>query len=139
MCRQADYSQRDCVLFSDKCSAIKEFCVTRRSAICKRLPRRRRMPTGYLEARKRRTGPTRAYPALLDPDCWNAAPQARAPCTVAAEDKKGFLRSARTSRAPEGPSPAGTNWCQVSVSRRIKRVCFTFTSGAEGKTASTPG
>lgn len=32
MCRQADYLQPDCVLFSDKCSAINEFCVTRRSA-----------------------------------------------------------------------------------------------------------
>lgn len=32
MCRQADYLQPDCVLFSDKCSAINEFCVTRRIA-----------------------------------------------------------------------------------------------------------
>lgn len=32
MCRQADYLQPDCLLFSDKCSAINEFCVTRRSA-----------------------------------------------------------------------------------------------------------
>lgn len=32
MCRQADYLQPDCLLFSDKCSAINEFCGTRRSA-----------------------------------------------------------------------------------------------------------
>lgn len=32
MCRQADYSQPDCVLFSDKCSAINESCISRRSA-----------------------------------------------------------------------------------------------------------
>lgn len=107
MCRQADYLQPDCLLFSDKCSAINEFCVTRRSAnaaiaMATRTPDHNRLPQGDSVGREResRAGtyhPEWTYPLLLDADWGKASPLSCTACADATEDKSAFLTNAGMS------------------------------------------
>lgn len=139
MCRQADYSQPDCVLFSDKCSAINESCVSRRSA---NVAVTMAMTTTdcHKAIQRAEKEPGRTSPTGMDLSTvadWRKSPRAPTPLRTRTPFPQTWRWVGVWCAWPSGPSPTGTNWCQVPVSRRIKLVCFAFTSGAENKTAST--